>query len=167
MTVEDTTGLLRSSRGVVCRRQRVRACTGSARLHSVFLARRTVTNLDGHDPDRTTRRARGPRHSAVRYPLSTVSTVLVLLAATACTAEPSSVRPGTGTTAAPASPTAVSSTSRPSANHSPAEQPTADQPTTEESDVPTIRITVAEHTFTAQLANSPTAEGLADQFLSS
>jgi hypothetical protein len=92
-----------------------------------------------------------------------VSTVLVLLAATACTAEQSSVRPGRGSTAAPAPPTATSSTSQPSASRSPAHQPTTDQPTTEESDVPTVHITVAEQTLTAQLADNPTAEGLVDQ----
>ena len=54
---------------------------------------------------------------------------------------------------APASPTATPSSIEPSAS----------QPTNEEPDVPALRITVANQTITAQLADNPTAQDLTDQ----
>ncbi len=54
---------------------------------------------------------------------------------------------------APASPTAT-----PLSIRSPASQPTPEEP-----NVPTVRITVADQTITAQLADNPTAQDLTDQ----
>jgi hypothetical protein len=55
---------------------------------------------------------------------------------------------------------ACSGTDRPSAQP---DQSPAGQPATEESDVTTIRITVDNRQITAQLADNPTAQDLADQ----
>ena len=77
----------------------------------------------------------------------------LLLAATACTTTKPSAGTEPGATVAPTAPTATPSTT----------QLPASQPTTEEPSVPTVRITVAEQTITAQLANNPTAQDLTDQ----
>jgi hypothetical protein len=83
----------------------------------------------------------------------TVSILVVLLADSACTATDPSADAGPEATAAPTTPTAASSGTPPPAR----------QPTTEEPSVSTVRITVADQTITAQLADNPTAQDLNDQ----
>jgi hypothetical protein len=83
----------------------------------------------------------------------TVSVLVILLAVNACTATEPSADPEAGATVAAASPTATPSSIEPSAS----------QPTNEEPHVPALRITVANQTITAQLADNPTAQDLTDQ----
>jgi hypothetical protein len=101
---------------------------------------------------RRTRRPRQTRrlHRSRRL---TVSVLVVLLAVTACTTTELSADTEPGATVAPASPTATTSRIRPPAS----------QPTTEELNVPTVRITVADQTINAKLADNPTARDLTDQ----
>jgi hypothetical protein len=94
-----------------------------------------------------------PTRQADRSRRLTVSVLVILLAVTSSTATEPSADPEAGATAATASPTVT-----PSRN-----PPPASQPTTEEPDVPTVRITVADQTITAQLADNPTAQDLTDQ----
>jgi hypothetical protein len=104
-----------------------------------------IVNRPTRRPHQTCRRHQ-PRRLAV-------SILLVLLAATACTTTEPSADLQPVTTDAPASPTATPSSI----------QPPAGQPTTEEPNVPTVRITVADQTITAELADNPTAQDLTDQ----
>jgi Cyclophilin-like family len=83
----------------------------------------------------------------------TVPILVVLLAVNACTSTEPSADTEPGATVATAPPTAT-----PLSN-----QPPASQPTTEEPNVPTVRITIADQTITAQLADNPTAQDLIDQ----
>jgi hypothetical protein len=83
----------------------------------------------------------------------TVSVLVILLAVSACTATEPSADPEAGATVTPASRTATPSSIELSAS----------QPTNEEPDVPALRITVANQTITAQLADNPTAQDLTDQ----
>ena len=82
--------------------------------------------------------------------------VIVMLAATACApTESSDSTEPVGT--APAPPTLTPSGS--ASAQSPASQPTTEEPDT----VTAIRITVADQTISAQLADNPTAQDLAEQ----
>jgi hypothetical protein len=83
----------------------------------------------------------------------TVSVLVILLAVNACTVTEPSADPEAGATVTPASRTATPSSIELSAS----------QPTNEEPDVPALRITVANQTITAQLADNPTAQDLTDQ----
>src|SRR5688572_10054883 len=95
---------------------------------------------------RPTRRLRRSRRLAVSIPIA-------LLAVTACITTEPTADTEPGATTASASPTARPSSIRSSAS----------QPTPEESNVSTVRITVADQTITAQLADIPTAQALIDQ----
>jgi hypothetical protein len=118
----------------------------------VFSALRAGPSVDVVIVNRPTRRPHQTRRLQ-RSRWLTVSILAGLLAVTACTTTEPAVDTEPEAAVPPASPTAAPSSI----------QLPAGQPTTEESNVPTVRITVADQAITAQLADNPTARDLTDQ----
>jgi hypothetical protein len=91
-----------------------------------------------------------PAHQLDRSHRLPISVLVILLAVTTSTAPSLSPTRMAGATASPTAPPS-------------SDQHSASQAISEEPNMPTVRITVADQTITAQLADNPTAQDLIDQ----